>query len=231
MVSSTSSSQFDHELVAQAQGGDPDAVHELISAVRPAVFRYCRSRLATYAGGLEAADDVAQETCVAILQVLPRYERQGAPFAAFVYGIASHKVADAQRGFRRAAVLVEDLPDQVDAEQTPEERAVSSASIRATNELLARLPERTRQVLLMRADGLAADVVGKRLGMTANAVRVAQHRGVIKLRQLVEDSEEHRELFADLLRTSAGAGRSTTPATQLPRAPEVPEQLGLAVGY
>jgi len=234
MVSSTSSSQFDHELVAQAQAGDARAVHELISAVRPAVFRYCRSRLGTYAGGLEAADDVVQEICVAVLQVLPRYQRQGAPFAAFVYGIAAHKVADAQRGFRRSAVLVEDLPDQVDTAQTPEEHAISAASVRATDELLARLPERTRQVLLMRADGLAADLVGKRLGMTANAVRVAQHRGVVKLRQLIEDSEEHRELFADLLPTSTGSGRRAASTTQLPRAPEaqeVAEQLGLAVGY
>jgi len=191
-------------------------VDELIAAVRPAVFKYCRSRLASYAGGAEAADDVAQETCVAVLQVLPRYERQGAPFAAFVYAIASNKVADAQRSFRRSAVLVDELPDQVEPSQTPEEQAISSASVQATNELLALLPERTRQVLLLRANGLAADVVGQQLGMTANAVRVAQHRGVIKLRLMIEGSEQHRELFAGLLR----------PAEAAP-----PRELGLAVGY
>ena len=204
--------------MASAQAGDPAAVDELISAVRPAVYKYCRSRLSSYAGGAEAADDVAQETCVAVLNVLPRYERQGAPFAAFVYAIASNKVADAQRGFRRSAVLVDELPDQVDPSQTPEERVISSASVQATNELLALLPERTRQVLLLRANGYAADVVGEQLGMTANAVRVAQHRGVIKLRLLIEGSEKHRELFAGLLK----------PAVPVPvPAPE----LGLAVGY
>lgn len=192
--------QIDSELVASAQTGDPAAVDALIAAVRPPVLRYCRSRLNTYAGGLETADDVAQETCVAVLKVLPRYERQGAPFSAFVYAIAANKVADAQRGFRRSAVLVEEFPDRAEPSPTPEERVVSSASVRATNELLARLPDRTRQVLLLRASGLAADVVGARLGMTANAVRVAQHRGVVKLRQLIEDSEEHRELFDGLIR-------------------------------
>lgn len=213
---SSASSQFDQNLVASAQAGDGAAVDELIAAVRPAVFKYCRSRLASYAGGAEAADDVAQETCVAVLQVLPRYERQGAPFAAFVYAIASNKVADAQRSFRRSAVLVDELPDQVEPSQTPEEQAISSASVQATNELLALLPERTRQVLLLRANGLAADVVGQQLGMTANAVRVAQHRGVIKLRLMIEGSEQHRELFAGLLR----------PAEAAP-----PRELGLAVGY
>jgi RNA polymerase sigma-70 factor (ECF subfamily) len=213
-VTDDASSQFDPALVAEAQTGDPVALHALIAAVRPMVFRYCRSRLATYAGGLEAADDVAQETCVAVLKVLPRYERRSAPFAAFVYAIASNKVADAQRSFRRSAVLVDEFPDQTEPSPTPEERVISAASVQAANELLGRLPERTRRVLLLRAAGLAADVVGDELGMTANAVRVAQHRGVTKLRQMIEDSTEHQELFAGVLK----------PAAALP-------PLGLAVGY
>ena len=206
--------QIDAALVDEAKAGDPQALQTLITAIRPLVFRYCRSRLATYAGGLDAADDVAQETCVAVLKVLPRYERQGAPFAAFVYAIASNKVADAQRSFRRSAVLVDELPDQTEPSPTPEERVMSSASVQAANELLGRLPEKTQQVLLLRAGGLSADLVGQRLGMTANAVRVAQHRGVTKLRQLIEDSDEHREIFAGLLRPAAA-----------------PPELRMAAGY
>ena len=208
--------QFDDDLVTKAQAGDPTAVHALMAAVRPLVLRYCRSRLGTYAGGPEMADDVVQETCVAVLRVLPRYKRQGSPFEAFVYAIAANKVADAQRGFSRSAVLVDEFPDQTEPSPTPEERVVTSASLRATNELLARLPEKTRQVLLLRASGLAADVVGDRLEMTANAVRVAQHRGVVKLRQLIEESEEHRELFGGWIRPASDAPSSS---------------LGMAVGY
>ena len=55
----------DHELVADAQAGNPHALDRLMGAVRPAVLKYCRSRLATYSGGVDASDDVAQETCVA----------------------------------------------------------------------------------------------------------------------------------------------------------------------
>lgn len=207
--------QFDHELVADAQAGDPAAIEKLIAAIRPLVFRYCRSRLASYAGGLDAADDVAQETCVAVLKVLPRYERQGPPFVAFVYAIASNKVADAQRSFRRSAVLVDELPDQTEPSPTPEERVLSTASVEGANQLLARLPAKTRQVLLLRAGGLDAESVGERMGMTANAVRVAQHRGVTKLRQMIETSEEHRELFIGILKPSASS----------------PPDLGIAVGY
>ena len=185
----------DHDLVAEAQAGDPQALDRLIAAVRPAVFRYCRSRLATYAGGIDAADDVAQETCVAVLRVLPKYQHQGPPFAAFVYAIASHKVADMQRRYSRSAVLVDEFPDQVEPSPTPEERAITAVDVRVANQLLALLPARTREVLVQRAAGVSAEVVGERLGMSANAVRVTQHRGAAKLRQLVEASEEHREMF------------------------------------
>ena len=185
----------DHQLVADAQAGDSESLDRLISAVRPAVFRYCRSRLATYAGGIDAADDAAQETCVAVLKVLPRYQQQGAPFAAFVYAIAANKVADMQRRYSRSAILVEEFPDQMEPSPTPEEHAIAAVDIQAARQLLALLPARTREVLVQRAAGASADVIGERLGMSANSVRVAQHRGSAKLRQLIEASEEHREVF------------------------------------
>ena len=194
----------DHALVMDAQAGDHQALDTLIKAVRPVVLRYCRSRLATYSGGLDAADDVAQETCVALMRVLPRYRNRGAPFAAFVYAIASHKVADAQRRFSRSAVLVDEIPEQTEPSPTPEEMVVAAVDVRAARQLLDRLPLRMREVLVLRAGGMTADVIGERLGMSANAVRVAQHRAGAKLRQLIEESEEHRETFDVLV----DAGRS-----------------------
>jgi RNA polymerase sigma-70 factor (ECF subfamily) len=185
----------DHELVADAQAGDPQAVELLIGAVRPAVLKYCRSRLATYSGGVDAADDVAQETCVAVLRGLRRYRDRGAPFAAFVYAIAANKVADAQRGFSRSAVLVEEFPEQTETSPTPEEQAMAADGRRSAIQLLNRLPARMREVLVLRADGLSADQVGEQVGMTANAVRVTQHRAGAKLRLILEESVENRELF------------------------------------
>jgi RNA polymerase sigma-70 factor (ECF subfamily) len=186
----------DSELVTCAQSGDPSAVNALIASVRPAVLRYCRSRLTSYGGGWHAADDAAQETCVAVVQVLPNYQpRGGAPFTAFVYAIAANKVADAQRRFSRSAICVEDVPDRVEPAPTPEEQAVISARADAVHQLLDQLPERMRELLLLRAAGASADVVGDKLGMSANAVRVAQHRAVAKLRHLIELSDEHREFL------------------------------------
>ena len=193
----------DHELVADAQAGDVQALDRLIAAVRPAVFRYCLSRLATYAGGVDAADDVAQETCIAVVRVLPTYQRQGPPFAAFVYAIASNKVADMQRRFSRSPLLVEEFPDQTEPSPTPEDQAIAAFDVRAANQLLALLTHRMREVLVLRAAGVSAAGIGERLGMSANAVRVSQHRASARLRELIDESEVHREMFDSFRRIVA----------------------------
>src|ERR1022692_1521582 len=81
----------------------------------------CRARLGRIAGHYHVADDVAQEVCIAVLSALPRYRDMGRPFASFVFGIASHKVADAMRTASKLAVPTEDLPDGPDDRPGPEE--------------------------------------------------------------------------------------------------------------
>ncbi len=202
---------FDAALVARAQTGDAMALQALLTSVRAVVLGYSRSRLHSDAGGPEAADDVAQETCLALLGVLPGYQHQAAPFETFLHGIAAPKLADAERGSGPATVLLAELADQVEPAPNPEEQAVSSSNVRAVHDLLALLPDRTREVLLLRARGLGASAVGGRLGMTANAVRVAQHRGLARLRRLSEDSEENRELLSAHLRPAVPVMGLTAP--------------------
>lgn len=181
----------DSDLIAKAQAGHAEAMHELLSLIRPAVVRFCRGKLASYPGGLDAADDVAQETCVAVFHYLPNYQNRGAPFMAWVYGIAGNKVIDAQRKFRRTNHLpVDDLPEQVEPSPTPEELLITSANVQAAASLIAQLPERMQQVLWMRATGATAIDIGAALGMTASACRVTQHRAMVKLRKMAEDLED-----------------------------------------
>ncbi|HPY26178.1 MAG TPA: sigma factor, partial [Mycobacterium sp.] len=75
--------------VAEAVAGSRDALREVVEIIRPIVVRYIRARLGTAERVGLSADDVAQEVCLAAIQALPRYQDQGRPFLAFVYGIAS----------------------------------------------------------------------------------------------------------------------------------------------
>jgi RNA polymerase sigma-70 factor, ECF subfamily len=173
------------DLTELAARGQPAAIDTLLRQIRPMVVRYCRARLGRISGHYHAADDVAQEVCIAVLSALPRYQDMGRPFASFVFGIASHKVADAMRNAARMAVPTGDLPDGPDDRPGPEETAVAYIEAERARALLARLPAHQRELLVLRVlSGMSAQETGHALGMSAGAVRVAQHRALARLRAI-----------------------------------------------
>ncbi|CRY78958.1 RNA polymerase sigma-E factor [Nocardia farcinica] len=123
-----------------------------------------------------------------MMTALPRYQDQGRPFMAFVYGIASHKVADAHRNAaRNKAEAMAEVPDVISTDQGPEQRALESETSRQMNRLLATLPEKHREILVM---GLSAEETAAAVGSTAGAIRVAQHRALAKLKSQVARAGE-----------------------------------------
>jgi len=176
------------ELTTRAVRGQPAAIESLLEHIRPMVVRYCQARLGRTTGHYHGADDVAQEVCIAVFAALPRYRDMGRPFASFVFGIASHKVADAVRAAARLAVPTEELPDRPDEQPGPEETVVAWLEAQRARALLAQLPAHLRELLILRmVSGLSAEETGNVLGMSAGAVRVAQHRALARLRQFALD--------------------------------------------
>ncbi len=172
------------ELVDRAADGESVALESLIGRIHPVVVRYCRSRMAAGPLSLATADDIAQEVCMAVLTALPSFRREGKPFLAFVYGIASHKVADAHRtALRTRSTPVAELPETPCTEGGPEQLVVASSTAAAVDELLAELSDVQQEIVRLRVvAGLSAEETADALGMTAGAVRVSQHRALAKLR-------------------------------------------------
>ena len=123
---------------------------------------------------------------MAVVRALPRYTDEGTPFAAFVHGIAAHKVSDALRtAYRDRSTATDELPDRPDPAAGPEDALLSEERAEAARRLLDRLPPAHRELLLLRVvNGLTAEQTGAVLGMSAGAVRVAQHRALARLRVL-----------------------------------------------
>ncbi len=121
---------------------------------------------------------------MAAIQALPRYQDQGRPFLAFVYGIASHKVADAHRAAARNRSEPTDVvPERFSLEAGPEQMALQSDAAARMNRLLAVLPEKQREILTLRiVVGLSAEETAEAVGSTPGAVRVAQHRALARLK-------------------------------------------------
>lgn len=176
------------ELTSEAARGNIAAAEALLEKIRPMVLRYCRGRLSRISGHYDAADDVAQEVCIALLRALPRYRDMGLPFVSFVYGIAAHKIADAVRNAARLAIPTGELPDRPDSRPGPEETVVADLDAERARALLARLPLQQRELVILRVlTGLTAEETGSALGMSAGAVRVAQHRALARLRAIARE--------------------------------------------
>jgi RNA polymerase sigma-70 factor (ECF subfamily) len=173
-------------LVPAACAGEARAVEQLLGHLRPGIVRYCRGRLGRTDGSYGSADDVAQEVCMAVVKALPRYVDTGTPFAAFVHGITVHKVSDAQRAlYRDRTTATEHVPERADEAAGPEEALLAGERAAVARALLERLPAAHRELLLLRVvAGLSAEQTGAALGMSAGAVRVAQHRALARLRSL-----------------------------------------------
>ena len=169
-----------HVLAAQ---GRQDAIEALLRQLRPLIVRYVRARLAR--SGSQDEDDVTQEVCLALLSALPSYREMGRPFAAFVFAIAAHKVADAARGAARSPLPVPVLPELPDLRPGPEDLMVAGVEASQVRILLAHLPDGQRRLLLLRVvGGFSAEDTGYVLDMSPGAVRVAQHRALLRLRAL-----------------------------------------------
>ncbi|MEO9221025.1 MAG: sigma-70 family RNA polymerase sigma factor [Mycobacteriaceae bacterium] len=182
----TSGDELDDDATAAVRG-DRAALTRVLEAIRPIVVRYCRARVGASHRGYASADDVVQEVCLAVITALPRYRDQGRPFLAFVYGIAAHKVADAHRtAARNRAEPVAEVPDTQTEYDGPEQRALDSEAGGRMAALLDRLPERQREILVLRlVVGMSAEETAAAVGSTAGAVRVAQHRGLAKLKDVL----------------------------------------------
>ncbi|MFC7617507.1 RNA polymerase sigma factor ShbA [Actinokineospora soli] len=173
-----------HELVEASMGGDKIALGTLFAWIHPAIVRYCRARIGRTGSAFSSADDVAQEIMLAVLGALPRYADARESFLPFVYGIAAHKVADFyRRSGRDRSDPVADIPDVADGGPGPEATTLRGEMRARLAGLLDGLAPRQREILVLRlVVGLSAQETAVAIGLTATAVRVAQHRALTRLR-------------------------------------------------
>ncbi|MCG3756796.1 MULTISPECIES: RNA polymerase sigma factor ShbA [Amycolatopsis] len=179
-------------LVRAAGQGDQAAVADLLHVLRPVVARYCRARMGGRDLSYLAADDVAQDVCMAVLKALPDYQDRGGSFLYLVHAIAANKVADAYRAVARdRSEPVPELPEHpLSGGNEPESHALRLDLGSRLQELLTRLAPLQQEILALRiVVGLSANETAETLGISAGNVRVTQHRALSKLREMVQGQD------------------------------------------
>ena len=96
----------DEELMDKIRRGSRDALERLFERYRTPVWQFFRRRVADPA----VAEELAQDTFVAVMEGAARYERRG-PFRSYLFGIAYNVLqADRRKRAHRAAESLEDDP-------------------------------------------------------------------------------------------------------------------------
>lgn len=164
----------------QALDGDQAAYQRLLSAVAIRLRVQMRGRLARWGTTDVEAEDVVQETLLAIhlkRHTWNRVER----FEPWLAAVARNKLIDAlRRRGRRVELPIEDFEESLaDAGGADETDALD------VSRLLAQLPERQQQVVqLVSVEGQDVRTVAQRLQMSEVNVRVSLHRSLKALAAL-----------------------------------------------
>jgi RNA polymerase sigma-70 factor (ECF subfamily) len=96
----------DAQLLARVRAGDEQAFDQLYAHHQGAIYRY-----AMHMCGAEAADDVVQETFLAVLKATGRFDAERGTVGGYLFGIARHLIL--RRLGRRQAWPAEDVETMV----------------------------------------------------------------------------------------------------------------------
>jgi len=136
-------------LLEQVRRGSANAFEHLFERHYPAVYRTLFGLLGTR----EAAEDVAQETFLALYNTPPRLE-PGVALVAWLCRVALNRGRNTLRGERRSLARAERLG--VPAPQDgPEELIARGEDRQQVRAALASLPEKQTSLLLLRHAGLS----------------------------------------------------------------------------
>ncbi len=169
------------QVLSSAQQGDELAFARLWRDLNPALLRYL---------GLngEAAEDVAADTWATVVKDLRRFTGDEGAWRGWVFVTARRRAIDAGRRRVRTARLehevtslpVENLP------LDPADVVAASHDTDAALRLVAQLSPLQAEVIVLRVlTGLSVEEVAKIVHRSPGAVRVAAHRGLRRLEEIL----------------------------------------------
>jgi RNA polymerase sigma-70 factor (ECF subfamily) len=164
--------------------GDEASHKTLLMKLSAHLRAYFKGRLVRVGRGPADAEDLVQETVMALYTRRHTYDRSQL-FTPWVYAIARYRLIDYLRRTKRSVmdVPVEEA-DKILAANDPE--AVESTLDLET--LMAQVSPRVSQAIrYVKLDGLSVSETAARTGMSPSAVKVSVHRGLKALSRLINE--------------------------------------------
>ncbi len=166
---------------------DGDAWSQIYDQFYPRVYAFLLTRVRD--GML--AEDLAADVFVNALRAINSYEERGLGLATWLFRIAQNRLTD---HLRRSAARPSDSLDALEEHEQPSDSASApsgdehSARLDLHSALMRLSPEQRQIVHLRFVEGLTSLQVASILGKTEAAVKIAQHRALKALKQLMNPS-------------------------------------------
>src|SRR3954452_4190630 len=173
-------------LARKAAAGDGEAFATLYDRYESRIYNFCHRLL----GSADDAADATQDAFLKVLQRLPKLGDRELNFSAYLYTAARNASYD-MIGRRKKAEPVDEIPELAGVsarepgaiDEDPERAALLDSFQADVQDANARLPERQREVLVLReVEELSYDEIAEIMDMNRNSVAQLISRARIKLR-------------------------------------------------
>jgi len=179
---STDTSSEIERLVDKAIGGDGNAFGRLYDMHVDRVYRHIYYRVSNTAD----AEDLTQQVFIRAWQAIGRYKKTASPFLAWLIRISHNLVIDFYRSKKSDAHIDFDMVS-TKPESDPEHMAEASFNRQEIRQAINKLKGDQQQVILMRfIEDFSYSEIAAALGKSEGAVRVILHRGLAKLKTILE---------------------------------------------
>ena len=183
--------QDDRQLVALAQGGDPEAFAQLVRRHQKMVYNLALGKT----GSHHDAEDVTQTAFLKAWQGIRSFQGKAA-FSSWLYRLTANAAIDLLRRRRAPALSLDDpdLPPLADRDPGPEETSLAAERRRLLWQAIDRLPEAQRTPLVLREmEGLSYREIAQALDLEEGTVKSRLARARLLLRRLLAESGLLRE--------------------------------------
>lgn len=180
-----SSASEESVLLARARKLDSSALEQIHDRYYPEIYRYALYRT----GDRTVAEDVAAEVFLRLLDALHSERRPQTTLRGWLFGVASHLVAD---HFRRTPVLPLS-GSLVAASTSPSDEAERHIRQSDVRNALGQLTAEQHEVIALRfGNGFSVEQTADALGKSITAVKALQFRALAALRRALVEAKHER---------------------------------------
>ena len=174
------------ELIDKAIVGDGDAFGRLYDMHVNRVYRHIYYRVSNTAD----TEDLTQQVFIKAWQAIGRYKKTASPFLAWLIKISHNLVIDFYRSKKSEAYIDFDMV-AIKPDTDPEHIAEANFNQQQMRQAINKLHGGQQQVILMRfIEDFSYAEIAVALGKSEGAIRVILHRGLAKLKTILEKAQQ-----------------------------------------